>query len=95
MLSQGSDGINKMRSDWLRVALLPSEISRSMARSALYGLLGSSGRKRERARARETRKGCSPSRAPVVFLCPLLPSACYAGYCGLNYIASGKDSEIY
>ena len=22
----------------------------------------------------------SPSRAPVFFLCPLLPSACYAGY---------------
>ena len=47
--------------------------------------LGSSGRKRERAHARETREGylsprVSPSRAPVVFLCPLLPSTCYAGY---------------
>ena len=67
MLSQGSDGINKMRSDWLRVALLPSEISRSMARSALYGLLGSSGRKRERARARETRKGCLLLARPLFF----------------------------
>ena len=27
---------------------------------------------------KETR--VSPSRAPVFFLCPLLPSACYAGY---------------
>ena len=35
-------------------------------------------RERERACARETR--VSPSRAHVFFLCPLLPSACYAGY---------------
>ena len=48
--------------------------------------LGSSGRKRERARERETRVSrVSPSRAPVFscalyFQAPLLPSACYAGY---------------
>ena len=35
--------------------------------------LGSSGRKRERALERETREGAR------FFLCPLLPSACYAG----------------
>ena len=44
---------------------------------------GSSGRKRERARSRETRAR--------FFLCPLLPSACYAGY--KNY--SGQSKKVF
>ena len=45
--------------------------------------LGSSGRKRERARARESRFR--------FFLCPLLPSACYAGY--KKY--SGQSKKVF
>ena len=48
-----------------------------------FQALGNSGRKRERAHARETREtsplACFFSRARF-FLCPLLPSVCYAGY---------------
>ena len=48
-------------------------LARPCSRMMTAITFGSSGRKRERARARETREG-SFSRARV-FLCPLLPSA--------------------
>ena len=76
----------KLPQEWQFPLKLYMQPAQQLYMQPAQQVLGSSGHKKNRAREKGTRVSPSIARVRSLF-CPLLPSACYAGYYTCNYIS--------